>query len=117
MKLIIGEIVGAGKGARVINVASMGFEHDVVEVRGLELPGMPRLNTRPRTSTDGKRNGKNYHSLGAYAQSKTVNVLFSAALAEKLENKGIQSYPVHAGGRASLQDEDLPLHNADSEPQ
>jgi NAD(P)-dependent dehydrogenase (short-subunit alcohol dehydrogenase family) len=30
IKLIIGEIVGAGKGARVINVPSIGFEHDVV---------------------------------------------------------------------------------------
>jgi NAD(P)-dependent dehydrogenase (short-subunit alcohol dehydrogenase family) len=30
MRLIIGATVGAGKGARVINVASIGFEHDVV---------------------------------------------------------------------------------------
>ena len=30
IKLIIGEIVGAGKSARVINVPSIGFEHDVV---------------------------------------------------------------------------------------
>jgi NAD(P)-dependent dehydrogenase (short-subunit alcohol dehydrogenase family) len=30
IKLIIGEIVGAGKIARVINVPSIGFEHDVV---------------------------------------------------------------------------------------
>jgi NAD(P)-dependent dehydrogenase (short-subunit alcohol dehydrogenase family) len=78
---------------------------------------MPRLNTHPRTLTDGKQNGKDYHTWGAYAQSKTVNVLLSAVLAEKLKNKGIQSYPVHPGGRASLQAEDLSLHNADSEPQ
>jgi NAD(P)-dependent dehydrogenase (short-subunit alcohol dehydrogenase family) len=76
---------------------------------------MPGLNTRPRTSTGGKQNGKDYHPWGAYAQSKAINVLFSAALAEKLKNKGIQSYPVHPGRRVSLQDEDLSLHNADSE--
>jgi NAD(P)-dependent dehydrogenase (short-subunit alcohol dehydrogenase family) len=39
---------------------------------------------------------------GAYAQSKTANVLFSAALAEKLKSKGIQSYSVHPGGKEAL---------------
>ncbi|PMD66338.1 NAD(P)-binding protein [Hyaloscypha bicolor E] len=80
IKLIIGEILGAGKSARVINVPSIGFEHDVVRYEDWNF-----------------QNGKDYHTWGAYAQSKTVNVLLSAVLAEKLKNKGIQSYPVHPG--------------------
>ncbi|KAH8793871.1 hypothetical protein BGZ57DRAFT_937868 [Hyaloscypha finlandica] len=55
-----------------------GFEHDVVRYEDWNC-----------------QNGKDYHPWGAYAQSKAINVLFSAALAEKLKNKGIQSYPVH----------------------
>jgi hypothetical protein len=34
MRLIFRGTVGAGKGARVINVASIGFEHDVVRYEG-----------------------------------------------------------------------------------
>jgi NAD(P)-dependent dehydrogenase (short-subunit alcohol dehydrogenase family) len=61
-----------------------------------------------------KQDGKTYHTWGAYAQSKTANVLFSAALAEKLKIKGIQSYSVHPGGMEPLRDNNISFDHADT---
>ncbi|KAH9222843.1 hypothetical protein DL95DRAFT_518374 [Leptodontidium sp. 2 PMI_412] len=41
--------------------------------------------------------GKTYDCWVAYAQSKTANVLFAAALADKLKSKGIQSFALQPG--------------------
>jgi len=38
-----------------------------------------------------------YKPWPAYAQSKTANVLFSAALAKRLKSKGVQSYSLQPG--------------------
>ncbi|PMD36474.1 NAD(P)-binding protein [Hyaloscypha variabilis F] len=78
--LIIRKIIAAGNGARIINITSTGFEHGGVRYEDWNF-----------------HEGDDYHMWGAYAQSKTANVLFSAALAEKLKSKGIQSYSVHPG--------------------
>jgi NAD(P)-dependent dehydrogenase (short-subunit alcohol dehydrogenase family) len=43
------------------------------------------------------KDGKVYDPWYAYAQSKSGNVLFSAALAQKLKSRGIQSYSLQPG--------------------
>jgi len=41
-----------------------------------------------------------YHPFVAYAQSKTANVLFSFGLAGRLQQKKVQSFSVHPGGKS-----------------
>lgn len=60
------------------------------------------------------QNGKVYEQWEAYGQSKTANILFSRALAEKLGAKGLRSYSLHPGvvfgtslAPHGLSDEDL----------
>jgi len=78
--LIMGKMIAAGKGARVANVSSTGFEFGGVRFEDWNF-----------------QNGKEYNEWSAYAQSKTGNVLFAAALAEKLKSKGISSYALQPG--------------------
>jgi NAD(P)-dependent dehydrogenase (short-subunit alcohol dehydrogenase family) len=53
-----------------------------------------------------KQEGKEYNEWLAYAQSKTGNVLFTAALAEKLKSKGVQSFALQPG---CMQSSSLPI--------
>ncbi|KAF1352767.1 NAD(P)-binding protein, partial [Lizonia empirigonia] len=60
------------------------------------------------------QNGKTYEQWEAYGQSKTANILFSKALAEKLGAKGLKTYSLHLGvafgtslAPQGLTDEDL----------
>ncbi len=39
-----------------------------------------------------------YNKWAAYAQSKTANILFSAALAERWGDRGVFSYAAEVGG-------------------
>jgi NAD(P)-dependent dehydrogenase (short-subunit alcohol dehydrogenase family) len=41
--------------------------------------------------------GKVYNPWDAYGQSKTANILFAYALAEKLEKRGLRAYSLHPG--------------------
>ncbi|UPX11904.1 uncharacterized protein EKO05_0002488 [Ascochyta rabiei] len=43
------------------------------------------------------QDGKVYEQWEAYGQSKTANILFSRALAEKLGSKGLKTYSLHPG--------------------
>lgn len=60
------------------------------------------------------QDGKAYEQWEAYGQSKTANILFSRALAEKLGSKGLRTYSLHPGvafgtslAPQGLTDEDL----------
>jgi NAD(P)-dependent dehydrogenase (short-subunit alcohol dehydrogenase family) len=44
-----------------------------------------------------RQEGEEYNEWLSYAQSKTGNVLFTAALAEKLKSKGVQSFALQPG--------------------
>lgn len=78
--LLTGKILKAGRGSRIVNVSSTGFE----------LAGV-------RFDDWNFEEGKVYNPWLGYAQSKTANVLFSAGLAQKLKSKGIQSYALQPG--------------------
>lgn len=96
----------ARRGARVINVTSNGygfggirFEDPNFEVRHLHVLHVPFIGTRKNAEyslTISKK--EDYNKWAAYAQSKTANILFSAALAERLGGKGIFSFSAEVGG-------------------
>lgn len=74
----LGELLMASR-ARVVNVASSVHGMGRIDVEGW---------TRPSSS---------YQPMGAYAESKLANVLFSAALARRLEGSGATSNALHPG--------------------
>ncbi|KAH7360599.1 short-chain dehydrogenase [Rhexocercosporidium sp. MPI-PUGE-AT-0058] len=78
--LIMPRILEAGDGSRIVNVSSTGFEMGGVNFEDVNFDG-----------------GKTYDCWVAYAQSKTANVLFAAALAAKFRSKGIQSFALQPG--------------------
>ncbi|KAJ8131115.1 hypothetical protein O1611_g2508 [Lasiodiplodia mahajangana] len=77
--LIVGKIL-ASEAPRIVNVSSDGH----------------RLNPI-RWDDYNFENGSNYNKWHAYGQSKTGNMLFSLSLAEKLGNRGLQTYSLHPG--------------------
>lgn len=79
--LLIPKIEAAGKGARVVNLTSMG--HQMSEVRFDDI---------------NFNNGKDYNKWFAYGQSKMANILFTVAFAKKFTPKGVLSFAVHPGG-------------------
>ncbi|ESZ97645.1 hypothetical protein SBOR_1961 [Sclerotinia borealis F-4128] len=80
--LIMDKILKAGRegGARIVNVSSTGYE----------LGGV-------RFDDWNFKDGKDYRPWQAYAQSKTANVLFSGALAARLNERGVQSFALQPG--------------------
>jgi NAD(P)-dependent dehydrogenase (short-subunit alcohol dehydrogenase family) len=70
----------AAPSPRIINVSSDGHRFSGI-----------------RFSDPNFSNGKAYDPWEGYGQSKTANILFSRALAEKLGSKGLQSYSLHPG--------------------
>ena len=71
-----------GSGLRVVNVTSGAFK----------MGGVDWENPNPESETS-------YNKFAAYAQSKTANILFAYALAEKLGEKGVVSFSADPGGR------------------
>ncbi|KIW24147.1 uncharacterized protein PV07_09879 [Cladophialophora immunda] len=80
-KLLFPKILAAGPGARIVNLTSLGHKIGPFRFEAYNFAG-----------------GKDYDPWSGYGQSKTANVLFSLYLANKLRDRGIQSYAVHPGG-------------------
>lgn len=78
--LIVPKLEASGGGARIVNVASAMYQLSPVMFDNYNFS-----------------DGKTYNAWEAYGQSKTANILFAVALAEKLEKKGIKSYSLHPG--------------------
>ncbi|KAJ4365893.1 hypothetical protein N0V83_008515 [Neocucurbitaria cava] len=70
----------AAGGPRIVNVSSDGHRFSGIR---FEDPGFS--------------GGKAYDQWEAYGQSKTANILFSKALAEKLGARGLRAYSLHPG--------------------
>jgi NAD(P)-dependent dehydrogenase (short-subunit alcohol dehydrogenase family) len=77
--LIMRKILAAPS-PRIVNVSSDGHRFSGI-----------------RFSDPNFSNGTAYDPWEGYGQSKTANILFSRALAEKLGSKGLQSYSLHPG--------------------
>lgn len=80
-KLLFPKIVAAGPGARIVNLTSLGHKLGPVRFDDYNFS-----------------NGAAYDGWSGYGQSKTANILFSVALANKLRDKKIFSFAVHPGG-------------------
>ncbi|OKP10389.1 hypothetical protein PENSUB_4178 [Penicillium subrubescens] len=78
--LLVPKLEASGGGARIVNVASAMYQLSPVMFDNYNFS-----------------DGKTYNAWEAYGQSKTANILFAVALAEKLEKKGIKSYSLHPG--------------------
>lgn len=70
----------ASKAPRIVNVSSDGHRFSGI-----------------RFDDPNFKNGKVYDQWEAYGQSKTANILFAKALAEKLGPKGLKAYSLHPG--------------------
>lgn len=78
--LVLPRIIAAGPGARIVNVSSDGHLISFFHFDDWNFS-----------------NGKTYNDLVAYGQSKTANILFSVALAQKLASRGIIVLAAHPG--------------------
>jgi len=79
--LIMPRILAAGPGARIVNVSSRGHRFSGVRFEDVSF------------SEEGS-----YEPIAAYGQSKTANILFTVALAERLgKESGVVSVSVHPG--------------------
>jgi NAD(P)-dependent dehydrogenase (short-subunit alcohol dehydrogenase family) len=79
-KLLFAKILAAGPGSRIINLTSLGHKIGPVRFDDYNFS-----------------EGKEYDEWSGYGQSKTANILFSLYLANKLRDRGLQSYGVHPG--------------------
>ncbi|KAI9154866.1 WW domain-containing oxidoreductase [Paramyrothecium foliicola] len=70
--LVLPKIIAAGSGARIVNVSSDGYRLSYFHFDDWNFS-----------------NGKTYNDLVAYGQSKTANILFTVALAQRFADKGI----------------------------
>lgn len=78
--LLIPKLEAAGKGARIVNVSSQMYQFSEVRFDDYNFS-----------------DGATYNAWEAYGQSKTANILFSVALAERLAKRGIKSFSLHPG--------------------
>ncbi|KAF7563911.1 hypothetical protein G7046_g199 [Stylonectria norvegica] len=78
--LLLAKLLGKGKPVRVVNVSSNGFRFG-----------------GPRFEDWNFDDGKTYNRWVSYGQSKSANMLFSVALANKLGGKGLTSVSLHPG--------------------
>ena len=105
--LIMGKLLAAGPGARVVNVSSDGYRlgairyHDWnfhVSALVLLFKYMPSsMYPGLRSELIWVQDGESYNQWVAYGQSKTANLLFSQSLAHRLGSKGLYSYSLHPG--------------------
>lgn len=80
--LIMPRILAARPGARIVNVSSRGHQASGVRWNDWNFERRPG----------------EYNAFVAYGQSKTADILFTVALADKLVGKGVKSYALHPGG-------------------
>jgi retinol dehydrogenase-12 len=76
------ELLKAGASARIVNVASTMHTGGVIDFGDLQ-------------------GEKSYRGMRAYSQSKLANVLFTYALARRLEGSGVAANCLHPGGVAT----------------
>lgn len=78
-QLIIGKVLAAGEGKRIVNVSSNAYAMGPVRF------------------DDYNFQKSEYNPWASYAQSKSANVLYSKALAQKYKSKGLVAFSLHPG--------------------
>ncbi|KAG4440420.1 hypothetical protein IFR05_004113 [Cadophora sp. M221] len=78
--LLMPKLEAASTGSRIINVSSLLYQFSPVRFDDVNFS-----------------NGTTFNTWEAYGQSKTANILFSVALAKKMDGKGVRSYALHPG--------------------
>ncbi|KAI0169900.1 retinol dehydrogenase 13 [Hypoxylon sp. FL1284] len=78
--LLMGKIVAAAPGSRVVNVTSTGHRASAFRFDDYNFSG-----------------GATYHGWSSYGQSKTANLLFTVELARRLADRGVRAYAPHPG--------------------
>jgi NAD(P)-dependent dehydrogenase (short-subunit alcohol dehydrogenase family) len=104
--LLMPQVLAAAKSnapgaTRVVNLTSLGHRISPVRFSDYNLTGKDvppeEKNPIPLPPMFQKNAGDGYNGWVAYGQAKTANILFSVALSERLEGKGVASYAVHPG--------------------
>ncbi|KAK3045612.1 hypothetical protein LTR09_012820 [Extremus antarcticus] len=78
--LIMEKLLAAKDGARVVNVSSAGHRRERIRFHDFNF-----------------EDGTSYDKWKAYGQSKTANMLFSVALADRLGRLGLRSFSLYPG--------------------
>jgi NAD(P)-dependent dehydrogenase (short-subunit alcohol dehydrogenase family) len=94
--LIMDKILASPSGGRVISVSSAAHRFSPVRFEdvGYSVCVPFCISVFLLTSS---QNGKTYRAFGAYGQSKTANILFAVALAQRLKGKGLVAFSLHPG--------------------
>ncbi|KAL2839512.1 hypothetical protein BJY01DRAFT_219244 [Aspergillus pseudoustus] len=79
-KRLLPAIIAAGPGSRVVNLTSAGYKLGPFRFDDWNFSG-----------------GKRYNPFASYGQSKTANILFTVALAERAKDHGVLAFAVHPG--------------------
>ena len=98
--LIMKKLLAAKGGARVVNVSSAGHRRERIRFQDynfeVHITHLAAIATFSDLLTSGQ-NGASYDRWKAYGQSKTANMLFSVALADKLGSSGLLSFSLYPG--------------------
>jgi NAD(P)-dependent dehydrogenase (short-subunit alcohol dehydrogenase family) len=79
-QLIMDKILASGEDARVVNVSSNGYRRGVL-----------------RWDDYNFEDGKAYDKWAAYGQSKSANIVYAKALAQRYGDKGLRAFSLHPG--------------------
>lgn len=104
-KLLLSLMIEAGPGSRIVNLTSAGYKMGPFRVDDWNFSVSNAISTIVKSTlahAGGIQGGKTYHPLTAYAQSKTANILFTAALAERSAKYGIAAFAAHPGCRLTV---------------
>ncbi|OJJ02994.1 hypothetical protein ASPVEDRAFT_84462 [Aspergillus versicolor CBS 583.65] len=99
-KLLLPLMIKAGPGSRIVNLTSAGYKMGPFRVDDWNFSVSNAISTIVESTlahTEGIQDGQTYHPLTSYAQSKTANILFTAALAERSAKYGIAAFAAHPG--------------------
>lgn len=99
--LLMPKILAAGKGARIINVSSMGYMNSGVRFDDWNFKVLATCSSQKPTTKFQSQNGTEYNPWLAYAQSKSANIISASALAKKLKETGILVFALNPGCKFS----------------
>jgi NAD(P)-dependent dehydrogenase (short-subunit alcohol dehydrogenase family) len=90
------KIVRASKGARIINLSSLGYiASGLRDDWNFKVSAIHHRNLQKLVNDNKQKEA--YNPWLAYAQSKTSNILFSSSLAKRLKSKAILVFSVNPG--------------------